>query len=41
MKGKRRRTRRNKIARAVAVLNVGRQNAHANQETERVDQDIS
>ena len=29
------------IARAIAVLNVGGQNAHAEQETERVDEDVT
>ena len=29
------------VARAVAVLNVGGQNAHAEQETERVDENVT
>jgi len=29
------------VTRAIAVLNVGGQNAHAEQETERVDEDVT
>ena len=32
---------RQKIVRAVAILNVGGQNAHAKQEAERVDEDVA
>ena len=40
MKGKRRRVLQ-QIARPVAVLNVGGQHAHAEQEAERVDKDMT
>ena len=40
MKGKRRRTRRNN-SRAIAVLNIGGQNAHAEHETKRIDEDVT